>query len=84
MGLPKNVNPFKLLLAVVADATLSYTTKACSRIFSVFLAVMSKIGPYVANNPYRDNLSSAKTGMLIMSIRDGNVEASFSFHYLLL
>jgi hypothetical protein len=45
MGLSKKVNPFKLLFAVVAEATLSYITKACSRIFCVFLAVISKIGP---------------------------------------
>lgn len=77
MGLPKKVNPFKLLLAVVADATLSYTTKACSRIFSVFLAVISKMGPYVANNPYRDNLSSAKKAFMLMNTRDGNAEAAF-------
>lgn len=55
---PKNVNPFKPLLAVVAEATLLYTTNACSRIFSVFLITISKMGPYVEKSPYKQALIS--------------------------
>ena len=58
IGLLQKLVFCKLLKAAVADATLSYTIKACSRISLAFLVTMSKIVPCVINSAYKEALSS--------------------------